>query len=57
MRPKKQQRRADIFRDRSTGDIVVTDRTGSEVFRHSDSPQIISIAHAIYMSEKYGGKR
>lgn len=54
MRHKKASCRADIFRDRTTGDIVVIGKTGKEVFRRPDSQQIISIAHAIYMAEKYG---
>lgn len=43
-------KKADIFQDGN--DIVVTDGK-KEVFRKPRSKQTISIAHSIYMAERY----
>lgn len=44
---------ADITIDRKTGEVVVMDERGKEVYRAPKTEQYISIAHAIYMSHKY----
>lgn len=41
---------ADIFND--NGDVVVVSH-GKEVFRRPKTKQIVSIAHCIYMVERY----
>ena len=43
-------KKADIFTD--NGDVVVTDGK-REVFRMPKNKQTVSIAHDIYMAEKY----
>lgn len=45
---------SDIFRDWTTGEVVVLDERGKECFRRHHSRQIVSIAHDIYMYHKYG---
>lgn len=52
----KVKNKADIYRDRRTGDVVVLDESGSEVFRRPYSQEIVSIANAIYMAHKYAPK-
>lgn len=52
----KRKNKADIFRDHATGDVVVLDENGKEVFRKPYSRQVVSIAHDIYMSHKYEPK-
>jgi hypothetical protein len=46
--------KADIRRDRKTGDVYVIDGSGKEIFRRPYNPQTVEIAHSIYMSAKYG---
>lgn len=50
----KVNQKADIRFDRSTNEVYVIGKAGKEVFRRRRTPQIVSIAHDIYMGEKYG---
>ena len=45
--------KADIKLDYKTGDVIVLDAKGKEVFRKPKTEQHISIANAIYMSHKH----
>ncbi len=45
--------KADILKDHATNEVVVIGKTGNEVFRKPYTEQFISIAHDIYMCEKY----
>lgn len=45
---------ADIRLDRNSGEVYVIGKNGKEVFRRKKTPQTVSIAHDIYMVEKYG---
>ena len=47
-------KKADIRRDRKTNDVYVLDKHGAEIFRRPYNAQTVDIAHAIYMSAKYG---
>lgn len=49
----KPKNRSDIFRDWTTGEVVVLDETGKECFRRPHSRQIVSIAHSIYSYHKH----
>ncbi len=45
--------KTDIFIDRQTGDVVVSDERGKEVYRAPKTEQHVSIANSIYMYHKY----
>lgn len=45
--------KADILKDHKTNEVVVLDKHGKEIFRKPYTEQFISIAHDIYMCEKY----
>jgi hypothetical protein len=44
---------ADITHDRQTGEVIVIDERGKEVYRAPKTEQHISIANTIYMYHKY----
>ena len=44
---------ADIALDRQTGEVIVIDERGKEVYRAPKTEQHISIANTIYMYHKY----
>ena len=46
--------KADIRRE--SGDVVVYDASGKECFRRPYSPQVVSLAHTIYMGCRYKPK-
>ena len=45
--------KAEINVDRQTGEVVVVDERGKEVYRAPKTEQHISIANTIYMYHKY----
>lgn len=50
------QSKADIRLDYKTGDVIVLDSKGIEVFRKPKTEQTVSIANAIYMFHKHSNK-
>ena len=45
--------KSDIKIDHSTGEIVVLNEQGKEIFRREKTAQTVSIAHDIYMYHQY----
>jgi L-asparaginase II len=53
MKKTKMKNRAEISVDRQTGEIVVADDRGKEVYRAPKTERHISIANTLYMYHKY----